>query len=465
MSDTRAVVVIGGGPAAVSAAVEAARHGAGVTLVAEEAIGGRSTHASLVPSKVLLHLVGERRVRKVSGRIDAEDLAHVIAEMGRVAEHEGARLSKRLEDAGVAIVRGLARFVAPDAIEIAREGKATRRERFDAAVIATGSVPWFPAGFFGDAAAAGGGRPDGERVLAPRHLRALRDLPRTMMVIGGGATGAEATHAFRELGVEVTWIVDDLGLLPGFDRELADSLGDVLMERGVKIVHGKRVTKVARSGESVTATLDGGRTYSAERAFVAVGRRADTARLGLDAIGVAVDARSGAVVVDDALRSTSVPSVLACGDAAGGAFVASKAHVEGWIAGRRAAGLDAPRVVANGWVETVYSEPELALVGLSPQRARFAKRDVDVRTVSFDESVKGTLHGVGVDRHARGMLRVVCDPETRVVLGASAIGPHAAEVLGPIAVAVRAKMTIEELGAAGMAAPTFGELAGVGGRS
>ncbi|MDQ3036299.1 MAG: FAD-dependent oxidoreductase, partial [Myxococcota bacterium] len=302
MGSTREVVVIGGGPAGVAAAIESARHGAGVTMVAEDPIGGRSTHASLVPSKVLLHQVSERKTRNVSGLVDAGDVAHVVSEMERIVTQQAQRMSARLEDAGVAVVRGLARFVAPDAIEITRDGKETRRERFDAAVIAVGSVPVFPPGLFGDAP-----RPDGELVLAPRHLRSLRELPASMLVIGGGATGAEAVHAFVGLGVEVTWLLDELGILPGFDRELADSLGDVLMERGVKLVHGKQVTKVVRAGERVQATLDGGRTYAAERAFVAIGRRADTARLGLEAIGVATDARTGALAVDARMRS-SVPS-------------------------------------------------------------------------------------------------------------------------------------------------------------
>lgn len=455
---TRAVVVIGGGPAAYAAAVEAARSGAGVTLVSEEPIGGRATHASLVPSKVLLHLAADRRARKVGGRADAEDVAHVVAEIGRVVELEARRMRARLEDAGVEVVRGLARFVSERELEIAREGRDPRRERFDAAVIATGSVPWFPDGLFGEA-----GKPDGARVIAPRHLRALRDLPATMMVLGGGATGAEMVHALVSLGVAVTWLLDEYGILPGFDRELADSLGDVLMERGVKIVHGKRVLSLTADERGVTARLDGGRTYAAERAFVAIGRRADTARLGLDAIGVEVDARTGAARVDPRQR-TSAAGVLAAGDAAGPPFVANKASIEGWIAGRVAAGREVPDALRGGYVETVYTEPEVALVGLSPQRALAAGRAIDVRTIGFGESVKGTLHGAGVELHARGTLRVVVDVDDQRVLGASAIGPHASEVLGPIAVALRCGATIDQLAASGMATPTFGELAGLAGR-
>lgn len=457
---TREVMVIGAGPAGVAAAVEAARAGCGVTIVAEEPVGGRATHASLVPSKVLLHLVHERKQKNAKLEVEPSDVVHLTEEMARVARIESERGARRLEDAGVRVVRGVARFTGPGALEIAREGSAPRAERFDAAVIATGSVPSFPTGFFGDAKG-----PDDERILAPRHLRTLRTLPKTMMVVGGGATGAEVVHAFQALGVEVTWILDDLGILPDFDRELADSIGDVLMERGAKIVHGKAVVRlVVDPHQGVLASLDGGRTYSAERALVAIGRRADTARLGLEAVGIVVDPRTGAIAVDGSQRAASTGEVFVAGDAAGPPYVQSKGVIEGWIAGRAAAGIAVPSE-PRAWVETVYTSPEIAMVGLTPARAAAARRAFDMRTISFDESVRGILADVGVDPHARGMLRLVLDETTRVVLGASAIGPHASEVLGPVAVAVSAGLTVEQLAVAGLAAPTFGELAGAAARS
>lgn len=455
---TREVMVIGAGPAGVAAAIEAARAGCGVTMIAEEPVGGRATHASLVPSKVLLHFVHERRKSKLE--LEPSDVVQLTEEMARVARIESERAARRLEDAGVRMVRGVARLTGPGSLEIAREGSAPRAERCDAVVIATGSGPSFPPGFFGDAKG-----PDGERILAPRHLRTLRSLPKTMMVIGGGATGAELVHAFQAMGVEVTWILDDLGILPDFDRELADSIGDVLMERGVKIVHGKAVLKlVSDPHQGVLASLDGGRTYSAERAMVAIGRRADTARLGLETVGIAIDPRTGAIAVDGTQRAASTGEVFVAGDAAGPPYVQSKGVIEGWIAGRAAAGLavsSAPRA----WVETVYTSPEIAMVGLTPARAGAARRAFDMRTISFDESLRGILADVGVDPHVRGMLRVVLDEATRAVIGASAIGPHASEVLGPVAVAIAAGMTVEQLAMSGLASPTFGELAGAAARS
>lgn len=453
---TREVVVIGGGPAGVTAAVEAARLGAAVTLASEEPIGGRSTHASLVPSKVLLHSVAERKIRGSRGRATPAEVAELVQQIERASALVSHRMARRLEDAGVRVVRGHARFVASDTIEMTPEQRQPERVRFDAAVIAVGSVPFFPPGFFGSALF-----PDGERVLAPRHLRTLHDLPATLLVVGAGPTGAETVHAMNALGVEVTWIADELGILPGFDRELADALGDVLMDRGVKIVQGKRVIRLEADGKCVHATLDGGKTYTAERAFVAIGRRADTARLGLESVGVQTDPTTGALAVDAGCRVRGAPWLFAAGDAAGPPFVAGKALTEGWIAGRGAAGHAVPDSarVHTSRVEAVYTDPEVAICGLSPQRAREARVPHEVRTIGFDESVRGLLEGAGIASQVRGVLQVVVDPETGEVRGGSAIGPNASEILGPIAVAVQARMQIDELARVAIGSPTFGELA------
>ncbi len=458
MSETREIAVIGAGPAGVAAAIEAARHGAAVTLIADGSIGGRSVHATLVPSKVLLHLVAERKVRNSTGRLDSEDMAHVRGEIERIVSLESQRMAQRLSDAGITHIVGTARFVDLNTVEVTREGKDCVRCRFDHAIVATGSAPSFPQGFLGDAE-----RPDGELIIAPRHLRHLRDLPKTILVIGGGSTGAEAAYAFQALGVETTWILDEFGVLPGFDRELGDSLGDVLMERGVKIIHDKPVKKVVRVGQEAHASLDGGRTYSAERAFVAIGRRPDTARLGLGAIGIETDAR-GVIIVDSSMRSNA-PHILAAGDCAGAPFVTSKSTIEGWIAGRVAAGRTAPTVAPHSYIESVATDPEIAMVGLTPHRAFTNRMTIDLHTISFDESVNGWLHGVGVLPHARGTMRLVIDPDSERILGATAIGPHAAEALAPVAVAIRCRATLEMLATSGMATPTFGELAGAASRA
>jgi dihydrolipoamide dehydrogenase len=295
-------------------------------------------------------------------------------------------------------------------------------------------------------------------VFAPRHVRAMIELPKSLLVIGGGATGAEHAHAFQSLGVEVTWVLDDLGILPRFDRELADSLGDVLMERGIKIVHGKRVLSVVHDAkQGALATLDGGRTYSAERAFVAVGRKADTARLGLDAIGIAT-AEGGTIPVDGFGR-TSVPSIYVVGDATEGAQSSARAEATGWTAARHATNQRVEPLMPGAFVEAVYTTPEIATVGASPRTIAARGREYDLRTLDFAGSLRATFDGAGRDPHARGLVRVVCEPDGGKLLGATAIGPHAAEVLAPIAVALRLGATARDLAHVFLAAPSYGEIA------
>lgn len=447
------VVVMGDGPAGIEAACEAARSGRRVLLVGEGPLGGRATHASLLPSKVLIHAATERRARGERGRATDEEVRAIASEIVRIAEHQRARAAERLSDVGVDVVVGTARFESADRIEILREGSVSHLVAFERAIVAVGSVPWFPEGFFGEAS-----RPDGVRIVAPRFVRDLSSLPETMLVVGGGVSGAEAVSAFEMLGVRVTWILDELGILPRFDRQLAASLGDALMERGVKIVHGKRVTSVTYDpAQGVLAKLDGGRTYAAERAFVAVGRRADVARLRPERAGLVVDSRSGALVVD-AFGRTNVLGIYAAGDAAGPPFTANKARAQAFSAARHAVGLAVDPTRADTWIEAVYTHPEIARVGVTPEEAARRSRPFRLRSASYERSLRGVLEGVVVDPHARGLVHVVVS-EDGTVEGATAIGPRAAEVLAPIAVAVQLGANEASLVGLYLAEPSLAALA------
>lgn len=446
------LVVIGGGPAGIEAAREASRGGAIVTLVTDGFAGGRATAASLLPSKALLHAAELRVLRGQKGLASLADVSAIIHDIDRLAAIETERQKRQLDDAGVSMVTGVARFVSPRELEVTREGKEPRRVPFDRAIVCAGSEPKFPEGFFGEAKG-----PDGTLILAPRFVRKLRDLPKTILVVGGGATGAETACAMQRLGVEVTWIVDELGVLPELDRDVADSLADVLFERGVKVVHQKSVTSVEPGPGGVLAKLDGGRTYGAERAFVAIGRRADVSRLGLEAARVAIEPRTGGIAVDGRGR-TSADGIWAAGDVLGDASIASAASAEGWTAARDATGREVPPVDRRSLVRAIYTSPEVAFVGMTSAEAAASGKSLRVRTASFAESLRGSLEGVGFDRHARGTLRIVLDEANDTILGASAIGPRAADVLSPVGIAMRLGLTASALATVFLASPTLGEL-------
>lgn len=446
------VVVIGAGPAGIEAAREAARGGAVVSIVTDAHPGGRATAASLLPSKAFLHAAELRAQRGEKALAKPAEIQAIVHDVDRLAAVETDRQKRILDDAGVRFVQGVARFVSAREIEVTREGKEPKRLPFDAAIVCAGSEPRFPPGLFGEAKG-----PDGQRIFAPRHLRTLRDVPKTLLVVGGGATGAEVVCAMQRFGVEVSWLLDELGVLPELDRDVADSLADVLFERGVKLVHQKKVLSVEPGPGGVLAKLDGGRTYGAERAFVAVGRRADVSRLDLAAAGLAPDERTGGLRID-AHGRTSVPGIWAAGDVLGEAAIASAAAAEGWTAARDALGLEVPPLDRRALVRAVYTSPEIATIGASAEEAATTGEPFRIRTASFAESLRGALEGVGFDRHQKGTLRVLVASETDAILGASAIGPRASEVLAPVGIAMRLGIPAQKLATVFLASPTLGEL-------
>lgn len=411
------VAVVGGGPAGIAAATAAATRGAAVALIEPGRIGG--------PTTMLGWRVLERTVDRHAARGAARREAvwpEVRAELERLAARWEERLALRLADGGVDVVRGVARFVSP--VELAVEGGP--RVRFERAVIACGGEP-IPID---------GDRPDGNAWVSPDQLFRRSALPSEVMVIGGGAAGAELVDSLSRINdVEVTWLMGELGILPDFERELAEALGDVLMERGVKLVHGKAVTSVGiDKAQGALARLEGGRTYNAPLCVVAVGRR--PAPLGLVAAGL------GHLRVDERCR-TSVGHLFAAGECTGRAPSSSAAEAMGRIAGLGAAGLDAPAYDPSAVPLVVRASPELAQVGITPERV--GGRAVLFRTLRGEETIAGLLFGVAETNRDKGFLRLVCDSKSGVILGASAAGPGAAAMVSAVAIALRLGATDSSL--------------------
>ncbi|HJL18652.1 MAG TPA: FAD-dependent oxidoreductase [Sandaracinaceae bacterium LLY-WYZ-13_1] len=426
------VAVLGGGPGGLAAAVAAARAGVAVALVSDGPVGGRAAHATMLPWRAL-----ERAVDGASDGGEGEAWASARAEATRLAERWEERLRLRLQDAGVEIVAGRGRFEDARALSVA-DGP---RVRFDRAVVAVGAPP----------DALPGAPPDGDRLLRPDQLLRLEALPDELMVIGGGAAGAELVDALSRLGrTKLTWVMDEVGILPRFERELAEAVGDVLMERGVKLVHGKAVASVAIVDDQVQAKLDGGRTYAAARAVVCAGARPALDGLGLDALGAKVD-RRGALVVD-AHGRTSVDHVFAVGDCTLRSENVAGAEAMGRVAGRAAAELEPRDFDPRAIPRVAWTRPCVAQVGQTPERV--AGREVIFHTLRLEETSFGLLRGIAETDHAKGFVRVVADSETGRLMGASALGPGAAEIVGAVAVALRVGATDDQLADVFGAAPS-----------
>ena len=404
------VAVVGGGPAGVAAAIEAARADVAVALAEPARLGG--------PRSMLAWRVIERTVDRAVARGEALRDAiwpEVRAETARLGAKWEERLELRLADAGVDVVRGAARLAGPN--ELAVEGGPAIR--FDRAVIACGATP----------ATVAGDAPDGRALVTPAELPSIERLPPEVTVIGGGAAGAELVDALSRVDdVTVTWIMDELGILPRFERELAEAFGDVVMGRGVKLVHGKAVAKLKVDPEhGALAELEGGRTYSAPLAVLAIGRR--PARFDLAPAG-----HDAHAPVDERCR-TPVAHLFAAGEHTGRVSSSSAAEAMGRVAGRAAAGMEPEPFDPAAIPMVVRGHPQLAQVGLTPEQA--GGRRVLFRTLRTEETIAGLLAGVAETDREKGFLRLVCDSESGVILGASAAGPGAAAAVSAAAIARR----------------------------
>lgn len=443
----RHVVVIGAGVGGVNAARAAAGAGARVTIVSNESPGGRAVWHSLLPSKVLLtvadrlgqsaHLRG-LGLREVAAQPDPLVLVRRIGELSRHWSHVQ---TGELERVGVRFIAGRAAFADPHRLTVDGDpGPATSLEA-DAFIVATGSVPVFPPTL----------KPDGKRIMAPRFVSTLQRLPQSVVVVGAGPTGAEFVYGFNRLGAAVTWVIDEYGVLPLFDRDAAAVLVEALEHRGVVRHEGVAARSVVANEDSVTVTLGDGRAVSADLAFIALGRKPDVADLDMERAGLLLNPPRG-LDVDQFCRS-AVSHIYGVGDVAGPPFIANKAMAQGWTAGRHAAGESPPPFRPDALVQAVYTDPEIAQIGKTETAAATNGHGVLVRKLPYQMNLKAALAG-----ETDGFMKLVLETTSGTVLGASAVGSLAADLLAPLALGIRLNAQRGDLAAAFPAHPGLSEI-------
>lgn len=438
-------VILGGGPVAIEAAVMAARGGAEVVLVTEGEMGGRATWDSLLPSKVLLAAAGLLRMAAGAGRAGVDcgtprlSIAAVMGTIRKLSLASAARFEERTRQAGVRTIRGVASFAGPGLVRVDRQ-QERQEVPFDRALVATGSVPIFPLRL----------KPDGRRVLAPRFASHMEEVPSDIVIVGGGVTGTEFAHAFHALGAHVTIVTDEPTLLPRVDEDVSRELESRYRRAGIEVKLSSPCEEATLDGDRVRVRTRSGEDVEGSHAFIAIGRRPDLDRLGLEALGLRLD--RGAIPAD-AYGETSSPGVFVAGDASGPPFTVNKGIAQARVAVARALGAAVqpfdPRLV----VEAVYSHPEVARVGLCERDAREAGRRVRTARVDYRALLKAWLVG-----EAEGFAKLVVDADTGAVLGATAVGGHASDALLPVATAIAGGLDAHRLASVSPAHPTVGEI-------
>ncbi len=430
-------VVIGGGPAGLSAASTAARLGAEVTVVERDVIGGAANLWDCIPSKAMIAtgaLVSRARRAELLGlgpltpEVDLKALAVRV----RDVEHRlvGSE-TRQLESQGVRIVAGSARLTGPHSVEVVVPGEPVATLDADAMLLSTGSSPRIP-----DWAAI-----DGDRVLNTRQAYPPPVIPEHLVVIGSGVTGVEFVHMFTSLGSAVTLIVSRQQVLPAKDPEVAAALEADFLTRGVRLCIGARAVAIDRRDSSVAVRCDDGRVIEGSHALVCTGSVPCSDGLGLERAGVALN--TGGYVPVNHHCQTNVPHIYAAGDLSGRLPLASVAAVQGHKVAEHVMGLHTRQhrhLDYDKAASAIFTEPEIADVGLAEAEAFALGRKIRVTKVPYAANSRALIDG-----DSRGFVKLVSDPATGVVLGGSIVGAHAAELVSVIALAVTANLRVIDL--------------------
>jgi dihydrolipoamide dehydrogenase len=445
---TTQVVVVGGGPGGYAAAFLAADLGLKTALVDPEVNpGGVCVYRGCIPSKALLHvanLLGEARHADAWGVSFGEptiDLAKLRAFKDAVVKRLTSGTGLLAKSRKVQYLQGFGELADAHTLRVKLASGGEETIQFEHAILATGSVPVVPAAL----RLPGDGDP---RVMDSTSALDLPDIPKSLLVVGGGYIGLELGSVYAALGSAVTVVEMTDGLLPGADRDLVDVLAKRLKQTMKTVLLKTRVTQLKPESGGIRVTFDGesvvgpgndvndvAREQVFDRVLIAVGRRPNASVPGLDRTRVRLDER-GFIVVDEQMR-TDEPSIFAIGDVAGEPMLAHKASHEGRVAAEVIAGEKsafAPRAIPA----VVFTDPEIAWAGLTETQAQKAGRPVTI--AKFPWAASG--RALTLDR-TDGLTKLVVDPSTERILGVGLVGPNAGELIaeGVLAIEMGANVT------------------------
>ncbi|MCL7458887.1 NAD(P)H-quinone dehydrogenase [Micromonospora echinofusca] len=437
------IVIIGGGPAGYEAALVAAQLDADVTVVEAEGAGGACVLSDCVPSKTFIAssevVTGYRDTEEFGVHSDGleavtVDASAVHERVKRLALAQSADIHAKLVKAGVTFVPGTARLGEDTLGHTHRvlvtptDGGEEQSIAASTVLIATGATPrQLPTAV-----------PDGERILTWRQVYDLPELPEHLIVVGSGVTGAEFASAYLAMGVQVTLVSSRDRVMPHEDADAAMAIERVFRNRGMSILNNSRADAVRRTADGVEVELSDGRRVAGSHALIAVGSIPNTADLGLAEYGVAL-ARGGYVTVDRVSR-TNVPGIYAAGDCTGVLPLASVAAMQGRIAMWHALGEAVRPLRLRTVAANVFTDPELATVGVSQDEVDAGKVPARQVMLALDGNARAKM-----DDLADGFVKLFCRPASGQVVGGVVVAPKASELILPITMAVENNLTVNEL--------------------
>jgi len=447
--DAADAIIIGGGPGGYVAAIRVAQLGGKVILVEKDELGGVCLNRGCIPTKVMLSTADvydtvARRCGEfgVSTGEVSLDYAKAIERRDRVVKQLVSGVGFLMKKHSIQVLKGIGKLISRTEVEVTLADGKKQTVSGRNIIIATGSeavelpIPGL----------------EGENVWDSDGALNATQVPKTLLVIGGGAIGVEWGYMFAKLGAQVTIVELMSQLLPLTDSEVAAELKKCLEKDGIKILTESRVTKVEHKKGSEIATVLTGESeqkIEAEKILVAVGRRPISEGIGVEELGIATD--RGRIVVNERMQ-TNVPGVYAIGDVVGGLLLAHKASEEGVVAAENIMGRDS-KMSYKSIPSAVYTTPEVATVGLTEEAAK--DKGIECKVGRFYFRANGKALGLG---ERDGFVKFVADAKYGEIVGCHMIGPHVTDLIHEVVIGMDSEATVEVIGRAVHAHPTLSEV-------
>jgi len=439
------VVIIGAGPGGYVAAIRAAQIGEGVVLVEKQDLGGTCLNRGCIPTKAMLACAEALEVIRNAGEFGIEvgepvpHLKAMVERKDKISEQLRKGVAQLLKANKVELVRGTARLASPDRVVVESE-EGEKSIDTEKVIIATGSEPARLPTFDFDQPA----------ILTSTEGLELTEIPKSMIIVGSGVVGSEFATIYNALGTKVTMVELLDRILPTEDERISKQMKRVLNKRGIDILTETTIDEMLEyRPDGVKAKLSNGEVLEAEKLLVSIGRALNSSGIGLEEAGIEMGKR-GEIVVNERME-TNLPGVYAIGDVVGGILLAHVASFEGICAAENAMGMDS--IMDYQVVPAcIFTEPEIASVGLTPARA--VEKGIETRIGRFMFGGLGKALAMG---KGQGFIQIVVEDATDKIIGCQLMSPHASDLIHELALAIQMGVTAKDLGGTIHAHPSLAE--------
>ncbi len=443
-------IVIGAGPGGYVCAIRLGQLGIKTLVVDKKYVGGVCLNVGCIPTKALIHVSHIIEMNKKAQKEIGFEFDNFKFDIEKIRKWKDG-IVKRLTTGimnlwkanGVDFIKGEAKILDKNTVEIKKETGEVERFKTDDIVIATGSSPFILKGF----------EPDGETIWTSDDAVSLKKIPQKLLILGGGAIGLEFAYVYRNLGSDVVVIELMPQILPGMDKEMVNELAKVLRRKGIKIYTESRAKEVNKKNGKIELVVDikgKEQIFEGDVLLVSIGRKPNSANMGIENIGVKLDEK-GFIKVDKK-RRTNIENIFAIGDVTEPPLLAHKASREGVVVAEVIAGKDSifdPKTIPG----VVYTQPEFASCGLTEEEAR--EKGIDIEVGKFPLIANGRALSYG---ESMGLAKIIVNKENDEILGVHILSPEASSIIGEGALAIEMSAKAKDIGLTIHPHPTFGEI-------